>query len=135
MTSANRDAQPRPRAPTRYAADMLRRIGELRSLDRLRRQMPQPSLEFDEVARRIEQKSREVWAVINVPNVMVGPKSGGGWQVTGRSDTFKTQTDAIRAARAELTRSGGGELVIKARDGKVREQSTIGRSDPRSSKG
>jgi hypothetical protein len=135
MASANRDAQPRQRAPTRYVADMLRRIGELRSLDRLRREMPQPSLEFDEVARRIEQKSREVWGVINVPNPTVGPKSGGGWLVAGRSDTFKTQTDAIRAARAELTRSGGGELVIKGRNGKVREQSTIGRSDPRSSNG
>jgi hypothetical protein len=32
-------------------------------------------------------------------------------------------------------RSGGGELVIKGRDGKVRDQSTIGRKDPRKSKG
>jgi hypothetical protein len=73
--------------------------------------------------------------VTNVPNVTVGPKHGGGWQVTGRPDTFKTQADAIRAARAELRRSGGGELVIKGRDGKVREQSTIGRPDPRVSLG
>jgi hypothetical protein len=32
-------------------------------------------------------------------------------------------------------RSGGGELVIKGRDGKVRDQRTIGRKDPRKSKG
>jgi hypothetical protein len=32
-------------------------------------------------------------------------------------------------------RSGGGELVIKGRDGKVREESTIGRKDPPKSKG
>ena len=135
MASASGDAQPRQRGVARYAADLLRRIGELRHLDRLRREAPRASLEFDEVARRIEQKSREVWEVVNVPNVTIGPKSGGGWQVSGQSQTYKTQTDAVRAGRAELTRSGGGELLIKGRDGKVRQQSTIGRADPRSSKG
>jgi hypothetical protein len=135
MASATGDAKPRRRALARYTADLLRRIGELRYLDRLRREIPRASLEFDELSRRIEQKSREVWEVTNLPNLTVGPKSGGGWLVTGRSETFKTQTDAIRFARGQLTRSGGGELAIKGRDGKVREQSTIGRRDPRSSKG
>jgi hypothetical protein len=135
MANATGDARSRQPGPGRYAADMIRRIGELRRLERIRRDVPRPSLEFDEVSRRIQQQSRDVWKVINVPHVTVGPKSGGGWQVTGRPDTFKTQTDAIRAARTELTRAGGGELVIKGRDGRVREQNTIGRSDPRSSKG
>jgi Uncharacterized protein conserved in bacteria (DUF2188) len=67
--------------------------------------------------------------------VTVGPKSGGGWQVTGDNSAFKTQRDAVGAARRQLQGSGGGELVTKNRDGKVREQNTIGRPDPRKSKG
>jgi hypothetical protein len=67
--------------------------------------------------------------------VTVGPKAGGGWQVTGGSDDFKSQRDAMAAARRQLETSGGGELVVKNRDGKVRQQDTIGRADPRSSKG
>jgi hypothetical protein len=68
-------------------------------------------------------------------NVTVGPKSGGGWQVTGEQQTFKTQRDAEQAARRQLASSGGGELVVKGRDGRVRRQNTIGRPDPRRSKG
>jgi hypothetical protein len=97
--------------------------------------MPRPSLAFDEVSRRIEQKSREVWEVANVPRVTVGPKAGGVWQVSGQSHAYRTQAEAVKAARAELTGSGGGELVIQGRDGKVREQNTVGRTDPRISKG
>jgi hypothetical protein len=66
--------------------------------------------------------------------VTVGPKSGGGWQVSGGIG-IKTQRDAMAAARRELETSGGGELVVKNRDGKVRQQDTIGRPDPRRSKG
>jgi len=65
----------------------------------------------------------------------VGPKSGGGWQVSGESRSFKTQADAVTAACKDLLKSGGGELQVKGRDGKVRAQSTIGRPDPRSTKG
>ena len=65
----------------------------------------------------------------------VGPKSEGGWQVSGESRNFKTQADAVKAARSDLLKSGGGELQIKGRDGKVRAQSTIGRDDPRTTKG
>jgi hypothetical protein len=68
-------------------------------------------------------------------NVTVGPKSGGGWQVTGEQQTFKTQRAAEQAARRQLASSGGGELVVKGRDGRVRMQNTIGRPDPRRSKG
>jgi len=67
----------------------------------------------------------------------VGRKSGGGWQISGGTTAgqFRTQPEAESAARQELLSSGGGELVVKGRDGKVRSQNTIGRSDPRKTKG
>lgn len=67
--------------------------------------------------------------------VTAGPKTGGGWQVSGDDQTFRTQAEAERAARRQLTSSGGGELVVKGRDGRIRLQNTIGRSDPPRSKG
>jgi hypothetical protein len=70
-----------------------------------------------------------------MPKVTVGPRAGGGWQVSGENSDFKTQRDAVAAARRQLETSGGGELVIKNRDGKIRQQDTIGRGDPRRSKG
>jgi hypothetical protein len=68
-------------------------------------------------------------------NVTVGPRSGGGSQVSGESGSYKTQTEAIAAARRRLLGSGGGELVVKGRNGQIRMQNTIGRPDPRKSKG
>jgi hypothetical protein len=67
----------------------------------------------------------------------VTPKAEGGWTVDGGpgGQTHRTQAAAAKAARADLMRSGGGELVIKGRDGKVRDQSTVGGKDPRKSKG
>ena len=70
-----------------------------------------------------------------MPRVTVGPKAGGGWQVTGKDQTYGTQSEAEDAARRQLTTSGGGELVVKGRDGRVRSQNTIGQADPRRSKG
>ena len=67
--------------------------------------------------------------------VTVGPKSGGGWQVSGEQQTFGTQAEAEAAARRVLRQTGGGELVIKGRDGVVRLQNTFGQRDPRKSKG
>jgi hypothetical protein len=67
--------------------------------------------------------------------VTVGPKTGGGWQVSGEDKTYKTQREGEQAARKRLTSSGGGELVVKGRDGRVRMHNTIGRPDPRRSKG
>jgi hypothetical protein len=69
-----------------------------------------------------------------MPRVTVGPK-GSGWQLTGDDQTFRTQAEAEQAARRQLGTSGGGELVVKGRDRRIRRQSTIGRSDPRRSKG
>jgi hypothetical protein len=68
----------------------------------------------------------------------VTPKAGGGgWTVQGGSDTrtYATQEQATAAARSDLMASGGGELAIKGEDGRVRSQDTIGRPDPRGSKG
>jgi uncharacterized protein DUF2188 len=59
----------------------------------------------------------------------VGPKTGGGWQVSGDLQTNKTQREGELAARKLA--NGGGELVVKGRDGRLRMQNTIGRSDPR----
>lgn len=68
-------------------------------------------------------------------NVTVGPRSGGGWQVSGDGTNYRTQAEAIAAARRRVLGSGGGELVVKGRDGRIRMQNTIGRADPRRSKG
>jgi hypothetical protein len=70
-----------------------------------------------------------------MPRVTVGPKTGGGWQVAGEDRAYKTQSEAEQAARRQLSTSGGGELVVKGRDGRVRMQNRIGRPDPRRSKG
>ncbi len=67
----------------------------------------------------------------------VQPKSGGGWQVTGGDAAYdvQSQEQGVERATQDLLRSGGGELLIKGRDGEVREQNTIGRRGPRKSRG
>lgn len=70
-----------------------------------------------------------------MPRTTVGPRPGGGWEVTGDGRAFATQRDAVAAARRQLEDAGGGELAIKNRQGRIREQNTVGRSDPRRSKG
>jgi uncharacterized protein DUF2188 len=70
-------------------------------------------------------------------NRTVGPEKGGGWKVTGgtKESHTPTQEAGVGRARRELNQTGGGELLIKGRDGKVRDQNTIGRRDPEKSKG
>ncbi len=70
-----------------------------------------------------------------MPRVTVGPISSGGWQVTGEPGSYGTQSEALAVARRQLVGTGGGELVVKGRDGKVRDQRTIGRRDPRGTRG
>ena len=41
-----------------------------------------------------------------------------------------TQAQAIAAAKANLLKSGGGELEVKGVDGRIRSKDTIGKSDP-----
>ena len=69
--------------------------------------------------------------------VTVGPKNGGGWQVSGGGESHDaaTQREGITAGRQALEKLGGGDLVVKGRDGRVRIQNTYGRPDPRSSRG
>ncbi len=61
----------------------------------------------------------------------VSPKAGGGWTVAGgrRSPEYRTQAEAEHAARSELIDTGGGELVVKGKDGKVRDKTTVGKAD------
>ena len=66
--------------------------------------------------------------------VTVGPKASGGWQVSGDDQTYRTQREAERSARRQLA-NGAGELVVTRRDGRIRLQNTIGRADPRRSRG
>ena len=64
----------------------------------------------------------------------VTPAGDEGWTIDGEG-SYATQEEAMAAARAELLGSGGGELVVKGRDGRIRSQDTIGRADPRRSAG
>lgn len=59
----------------------------------------------------------------------VSPHSGG-WanQRAGASkpaSVHKTQKEAIEAARQTLQNSGGGELNVQGRDGRIRSKDTI----------
>jgi hypothetical protein len=38
---------------------------------------------------------------------------------------YETQESAIRAAKSSLKREGGGELIVKGRDGRIRSKDTI----------
>lgn len=43
---------------------------------------------------------------------------------------YNTQAEAAAEARKHLENSGGGELEIKGRDGKIRSKDTIAKPDP-----
>lgn len=57
-------------------------------------------------------------------------KSGGEW-AEKRNDAsraggiYKTQGQAVDAARRTLQREGGGELIVMGRDGKIRSKDTV----------
>lgn len=65
--------------------------------------------------------------------------AGTNWsvKVTGTvvAGPFRLQSEAINAARTWLLGHGGGELVVLGEDGQIRQKDTIGRSDPRGSRG
>lgn len=71
----------------------------------------------------------------------VTPNPNGGWDVRKpdgqrASSHHGTQREAIAAGRQNLRNQGGGELRIKGRDGRVREQDTVPKgNDPRRSRG
>src|SRR4051794_4657152 len=64
----------------------------------------------------------------NTPNSRhVVPHKAGGWDVTKPGATrasahYETQGDAIRRARQILHNSGGGELNVHGRDGRIRDK-------------
>lgn len=60
----------------------------------------------------------------------VSRRSDGAWQnkrqdADRASSVHKTQADAEDAAREMLKNQGGGELITKGRDGKIRSKDTI----------
>jgi hypothetical protein len=59
----------------------------------------------------------------------VEPRKGGGWQVAGSAEphAVRTQREGIAAARQRLGKLGGGELIVKGRDGQVRSQTMVRR--------
>jgi hypothetical protein len=75
------------------------------------------------------------------PNKRTVTPRSDGWSVekpgaSRASSVHPTQQQAIDAARRTLSNSGGGELAIKGRDGKVRAQDTVAPgNDPRRSRG
>jgi hypothetical protein len=60
---------------------------------------------------------------------VVGPSGDAAlpWKVTGGSVTtyHHTQEDGESAARGDLRQSGGGELTIQGRDGRIRDSDTV----------
>lgn len=60
----------------------------------------------------------------------VGPHRDGGWEVkapgAGRaSSRHERKDDAIDRAREILGNSGGGELTIKNKDGRIHDSDTV----------
>lgn len=60
----------------------------------------------------------------------VQPDGQGGWKVTKpnsdrSSANLPRQSDAIDRAREIVQRSGGGEVVIHGRDGRIRDADTV----------
>ena len=73
----------------------------------------------------------EVQDVARPTKLIVGPDDQRGWEVTregerGSLAVTAKKPDAVRAARIELQRLGGGELEIRRRDGTIQEARTIG---------
>jgi hypothetical protein len=63
----------------------------------------------------------------------------GGWAVEREnrervSDVLPTQAEAIDRGRVIVRNLGGGELIVKGRDGQIRDKITIapGNDDPNS---
>jgi hypothetical protein len=64
---------------------------------------------------------------------------GGGWAVEKEnrervSDVLQTQEEAIARGHQIVSNLGGGELLVKGRDGQIRDKVTVapGHDDPRS---
>ena len=53
----------------------------------------------------------------------------GDWMIktsrNGAGRRFGTQRDAVVAAREALRNTGGGELIVHGRDGRIRDRDTV----------
>ena len=54
----------------------------------------------------------------------------GGWAVEKEdrqrvSDILRTQEEAVQRARGIIRNLGGGELIVKGRDGRIRMKDTV----------
>ena len=63
-------------------------------------------------------------------NRSVVPRGDRGWAnkmhgARKATSVHRTQEEAARAARRELEKSGGGELLIHGIDGRIRRKNTI----------
>jgi hypothetical protein len=60
---------------------------------------------------------------------VIPAKSGWALRNGGmtKSAVYKTQTEAVNAAKLEL-RGGGGEVFIHGRDGRIRQADSVGKS-------
>jgi Uncharacterized protein conserved in bacteria (DUF2188) len=61
---------------------------------------------------------------------IVSRRDDGTWEnkktdADRASSVHDTQADAIQAAKGMLENAGGGELITKGRDGKIRSKDTI----------
>jgi hypothetical protein len=68
-------------------------------------------------------------------NYNVVPNPTGGWDAVKdgakrASSHHDKQAEAHKAANRYAENSGGGEVRIHGRDGKIRDTTTIGKSDP-----
>lgn len=68
----------------------------------------------------------------------VVPNPDGGWQVRKEgarraSSTHSTKEEAVDRAREILRNADGGEIVVRGRDGQIRDSDTVfpGKSDRR----
>ena len=74
-------------------------------------------------------------------NRTVSQRADGSWAnkkdgAERASSLHRTQAAAVNTARAQLTKTGGGELKVKDEDGRIRSKDTIGPArDPRRTKG
>lgn len=129
-TRALSGAGPSPEAglrPDRHEATSPRGVGTHFGPDqaedkRVRRGIPKGTTIMADYHVQYE-KDRDVWSV----------KRAGASRATR---TYPTQAEATKAAKAYADKSGGGEVNVHDKEGnRIRDKRTIGKKDPRSTKG
>jgi hypothetical protein len=89
------------------------------------------------VPHRCARWSRRVDVVMGDYHVV--RRADGQWEAraagSNAGSIHATQREAQRAANDQARSSGGGEVRIHGRDGRIRESPTIGKRDPRRTTG